>query len=513
MLALTAACTTVTPQCYPQSVIECPCPDGHLSHISCEDGKFTTCFCPDPDVTVADAGGDAQGDGGASDSGSSDSAATDVVDVADSGSDANGLTDASDVADADAADTAPDVPDVADVPDVIADVDAGKPDTGPDVQISDISDTAGDADVSKDAGADSSSDTSSDAGQDVWTPVVVPPNPCSVDADCKAVGGVCDPWNLVCVQCVIDTQCPTNQHCWDYQCKPYTPCTYISDCKTAVGPSGQAQAKCDHYIGECSACLVAADCPANNDCVRNECKPFKACVKSTQCAADEICDTTTKHCLQCLVDDDCGAGKACVAQKCVAAPLACTTDKDCKATGQVCDKVKGKCSDCLSDAQCPDSYFCSPTGQGGVGRCVVDECVPGWWRVAGSWKCKSAIGSWAPEDTCAPGGYWLPAPTVPALEWTEGKCMAGAGAVVGGGLYGKGMCTDSPPASWSACPYGLIPGVGPDGQPIFLNKTCEPGGVFCAGNNAAICDSEGLHALTATPCLIGQTCSNGVCAP
>ena len=372
---------------------------------------------------------------------------------------------------------------------------------GSDVTLSDVAEADdGDAVADESIAADANANDTTVADSDAGGPKGVPPNPCAIDTDCKSVGGVCDPLNLVCVECVVDTACPANNHCQGYKCVPFTPCTYISECAGVFLPAGQTAAWCDHFVGECAECRTSADCPASNECIAKQCVPYKPCTKSTQCPGIQICNTGAQECMDCAIDADC-TDAMCLNQQCVptVAPTTCASDTACKSLGLICDKTMGKCAQCVTDADCPAEYNCQVLKQYGVGRCVVDECVPGELQVAAT-----GVGT-----KCGPNGRWT------KIVAATGTCD---GATAEGPLGSK-CCEGYAPGSALAYAFGdgscsCIEATAAVGGSVIkcLPATCAPG-ASCDKNTANACDAEGLQLLGSIACGAKESCSAGICEP
>ncbi len=449
---------------------------------------------------------------GSNDSGVAGTTPADAIETA-SASDAT--EDAPDVASSDA-DTAPEVlTDIAvDALDAITDAgDAAQPsDTLADID----SDSAGGGDIGgggdvadvaaslQDIGADAmdAADASQDA--DSSADSVVGPTACVSDKECNASGKVCDPLTKVCVTCLTDAECAPSQHCVGLTCQSYTGCTNSLGCTTAKGPDGAAQPICDKSIGECSACVTAADCPASNDCLAKQCKPFTPCVNSTQCPTDQVCDKVGGRCVQCLGDNDCKANEKCEAGTCKPF-MPCTSDKQCTPLGLLCDQTAGMCAQCLVNTDCPDIYNCQKVGVGKTGVCVLDMCAQGQGAcsnnamvtctlVGDGYASPQACGA---ESTCvAPGGKPVCSPWVctPGTNCDGDKsvnCAADGLSIV--------TSTDCA-ASGGKCISGNCKSV-----------ICVPNLPYCDGLVAKLCDSTGLQPTIVKTCGASQFCAAGVC--
>ena len=82
-----------------------------------------------------------------------------------------------------------------------------------------------------------------------------------------------------------------------------------------------------------------------------------SCRDDSACrASGGVCDRVRGHCVECVGPDDCGgSGRSCSGNRCVAA-VACTTSRMCP--GQVCNSARGYCVDCNVDADCGDGTVC-----------------------------------------------------------------------------------------------------------------------------------------------------------
>jgi hypothetical protein len=82
------------------------------------------------------------------------------------------------------------------------------------------------------------------------------------------------------------------------------------------------------------------------------------CERNADCPGALLCDRTAKLCVECLKDLDCSADSACLAGTCRSS---CVSDKDCRATGQLCGDA-GVCVDCITNLHCEKGEVCSDTG-------------------------------------------------------------------------------------------------------------------------------------------------------
>ncbi len=394
--------------------------------------------------------------------------------------------------------------------DMVADEISGQSDTAPTtdaladaIDTTDASSDGASPDVIPDAGPDTVDDTL-DATSDVADDVPIGPTTCKSDKDCAAAGKVCDPLSLVCVACLSDAECAPSQHCVGLACQTYTACTNSLGCTNAKGPDGVGQPICDKTIGECSACLAAADCPASNDCLAKACVPYKTCQNSTECGATQVCDKVANRCVDCLGNADCQSNELCQAGTCTAF-VACASDKQCTPLGLLCDTAKGKCAQCLTNTDCPDIYNCQKVGVDGTGQCIVDVCAQGQGNCAGNAKVTCNVvgdGYGSPQDcgistTCVPAGG---KPVCSAWVCTPGTNCDGDKVVT---CSGDGLTvekTEDCAAGAGKCVAGAC-------KPIV----CAAGQSVCDGNTVKTCALDGLSVAVSLPCAATEYCDGGAC--
>jgi hypothetical protein len=329
---------------------------------------------------------------------------------------------------------------------------------------------------------------------------------CQSDKDCKDLGKVCDPLTKVCVACLTDAECAPNQHCVAYACQGYTPCVNSLACKGAKGPDGKEQPICDQTIGECSACLSAADCPASHDCTAKQCIVYTTCKNSTDCSKDEVCDKAANRCVQCLGDNDCTTNQLCENGKCNAY-IPCTSDKQCTDKGLLCNQSIGKCAQCLQNTDCPAIYNCQPAGVAQTGVCVIDICAPGQGACSNNAKvtCNSVGDGYGSPQSCpnqttcvAPGGK----PECKAWACAPGANCQGDKAVECSSDGFEVVKTTDCAASGQKCFAGACKA-----------QICSPGQAFCDGQVAKQCDAAGGSSSTVKTCGLSEFCDGGTCKP
>jgi hypothetical protein len=221
---------------------------------------------------------------------------------------------------------------------------------------------------------------------------------CNVTDHCEA--GVCDPNEHRCIQCTLDTDCDTgacydarcvqckvNEQCPDEvndQCHPE-----LHACVDCVDRSGCATGACDEALHVCVECLVDTDCPEGSNATCDElarkcvdCTQGRGCDEATNgtclegeqrcvdCLDDSgceagHCDVPEMVCVECTEDSHCG-DELCEGNTCVE----CRGDDNCPDRNAArCDQESHECAACTEDSQCAhlrDTPVCSS------GRCV--EC-------------------------------------------------------------------------------------------------------------------------------------------
>jgi hypothetical protein len=206
------------------------------------------------------------------------------------------------------------------------------------------------------------------------------------------------------------------------------------------------------------ACVVSADCPGGKDlCLQGKCVAQVPCQSDKQCAASgQVCEKTAGVCVQCLTGTDCQKGLNCKAHQCIPPPESCLSSKDCK-TGQVCDKDAKQCVECATMADCDKGFACQET------VCVPLACTPG------ASVCKDA----ATLSVCKPDGSGVAAKA----------CAQGQ------------VCLDN------AC----------------KTQSCTPGNKFCDGTKVMLCDGTCTAPTLVQDCLASSKeksiCDGGQCVP
>ncbi len=323
----------------------------------------------------------------------------------------------------------------------------------------------------------------------------VPPplsQPCDSDLDCDPFGLKCDPLHG-CLPCVFDWHCKTGERCTAEGCQVPAKCSSDAECSaTSKVPH------CDPVLGECVGCRFESDCPMDAHCIERSCSSYKACVNTRDCAEGTVCNRDAGECVECLGNGDCEAGKeVCVATHCV--PV-CTSDKDCIHRNQLCHHEKGYCADCVEQVDCPDVYYCDQD------LCKLDVCKVGTTTCMGGTSIGTcnAIGSGYDIAACPISTTCAEKDGIAACQpWL---CTPGTSDCDVAGNVLKLCAQDGLSiASEQDCAA--------DGQSCYLQqckpKVCEPGSLFCQGNEARECTANGTDSVLRSTCGQGQYCVEG----
>lgn len=149
--------------------------------------------------------------------------------------------------------------------------------------------------------------------------------------------------NPSCQECgSAGMDCSSGQYCGDGLCQP---CDQPDHCGASCMRCPDNARLC--YQGKCVQCTSDAMCPAGQSCTNGTCGPPKSCDTDKDClASGKVCDPNDKICvtppMSCKGDMECPAGQLCDAGFCRTKPMTCSFDSDCK-TGFYCDTGKGIC--------------------------------------------------------------------------------------------------------------------------------------------------------------------------
>ena len=207
--------------------------------------------------------------------------------------------------------------------------------------------------------------------------------------DCRCGGGgpcagdtpVCDDDRGQCVECVVDANCnghADGNQCVDFECRPCDPADHAgclaNQLCCAAGGSFRCEATQGGAAGQCEACRAA--CGTRSDvCTDRSCacgdgdacdpqggEPYcvggvcEECRANGDCAGDELCCAGTCEATGAGAGEQCEAcGAACVQEstnRCTSRDCRCGGGNPCRGNTPVCDDERGRCVQCLDNADC-----------------------------------------------------------------------------------------------------------------------------------------------------------------
>lgn len=201
--------------------------------------------------------------------------------------------------------------------------------------------------------------------------------------------------------------------------------------------------------------VPAVDVPAADVPVPTDARV--ACTSNRDCTATgQLCDTAAGVCVQCLTGAQCtGAGEVCLGHRCVAG-TACASSRTCM--GLVCETTRGVCVDCLADVDC--------TVMGQV--CRANTCVPAPRMCRSSRECSAS------DQVCDTA---------------------------------RGVCVDC--LTDVDCSAGQFCGA----ENLCRAQVCVPNATSCADvTRVRVCDARGASA-TDRPCGPSEVCAMNRCQP
>ncbi len=372
------------------------------------------------------------------------------------------------------------------------------------------------------------------------------PVTCYNDFECTGFDMICDPLDLVCVDCVYSWQCGgAGQICKDGSCLGVWPCAGDGDCPPDQGPL------CVLPQGYCAWCLDDEDCGESGWCDGLQCVLPDPCETGADCPAG-VCDPSTGTCVDCLVEADCpGVDDICTFEKTCKPFHLCSYDSDCWAWGMLCDHDNGVCEECVVSWSCPQAYWCEDN------HCVPDVCTAWETACVGDQVvlCEPDGSAWSLLQTCGlgficedGGCLWAcesdPGCIVPGLvlcsddqltiqtcinvntclKWDypapcqEGTwCVAPDGCVCKSSCDGKECGTDGCGGSCGVCPWPLVCSVGICSEECDSDPGCDATGetqCMDGGGGFVICGEVGpgcFQWVDLETCSAGETCQDGAC--
>ncbi len=204
---------------------------------------------------------------------------------------------------------------------------------------------------------------------------------CGGNEPCAGANPVCHDPRGVCVECTADAHCnghPDGSQCVDFQCQPCDPADHAAcgadQLCCATGETFQCEATQGGAAGQCEACGDACGtrsdvctergcaCGAGDACDPQGDEPFcvggvcEECRGNGDCAADELCCAGTCEATGPGANDQCQqCGVACAQEttdRCDERDCGCGAGGPCQGNMAVCDDERGRCVQCLDNADC-----------------------------------------------------------------------------------------------------------------------------------------------------------------
>lgn len=244
-------------------------------------------------------------------------------------------------------------------------------------------------------------------------------------------------------------------------------------------------------INEGGSCNDGLFCTLTDTCSAGN------CVGSGNRCPGQFCNETTDACVNCLVDANCADSEFCTVEVCSGGVC---TDGGERCPGQVCLEVTDECVDCLSSSDCNDGLFCNGTETCNL---ATHTCQPGTSPCSGGTPvCCEATDSCAVEccvNSQCDDGHLCSADVCDI----SGACVNFANsAACQDGVFCNGaeLCNEVPAGSGIfVCQAAQTP-------------ACTPGHVCCetTDNCGTNCCSD-ADCIDAFFCNGVETCVNGTC--
>lgn len=288
---------------------------------------------------------------------------------------------------------------------------------------------------------------------------ICPAVPCGGGLVCDVATGMCVPPRQTCESCSGDESCAPGLRCSNAGGSPVC----LAECPGGMCPAGYTcdGALCQPDGGACDACNGACAPPtpvclqAEGRCV--ECDAATPCADPEQvCSPNNTCEDQGGGC-ECVADNDCDV--------CLGAPIC----------------FRGRCVQCLEDAECPPRFACNENQQCVAAPCRGVACQAGAMCDPRRGLCVNENGDPActtPMDCALPDAMGCNVDTGQCY-YTGGRCdpPGGDGVCAPGSNCNVNMLI--PELSGCSCkidnPLGMPPG------PEIVS--CQPGGLCIHGES------------------------------
>jgi len=233
---------------------------------------------------------------------------------------------------------------------------------------------------------------------------------CCTDAQCTAIGRVCNTASCLCElpPCCTEAACQTEAK----RCNTGTCLCEEPACCTAASCAATNQL-CNPTSCQCEAttCCTEQQCTATaKTCNPTTCQcETPTCCTAAQCAAtSKTCNTTTCQCETpaCCTAALCAAsGKVCNATSCQCEAPPCCTAAECSANGERCNSTSCQCEPCCDEFQCAaQGKTCNLTTCQCAATCCTDAQCAQTGKVCNPTSCVCETRQCCTSAQCAPAG-------------------------------------------------------------------------------------------------------------
>jgi Cys-rich repeat protein len=312
---------------------------------------------------------------------------------------------------------------------------------------------------------------------------------CATEADCtNPAVAKCDTTNMVCVACVVDEHCEEGFVCLNGACE--AGCRTDTDrCPTGV---------CQPGVG-CVQCATDAQCGAGQICTNNLC--VQGCsAQNPNCPSGQVCNPALGRCVECTTNAQCPNSPLNVCDPTTGTCVQCASNTDCRnPASPVCDPSTRTCVTCLSNSDCPNNGTCNNN------RCV--QCLSDAQCSGTTPRCNTTTNTCVAclpgaTDNCPTGQYCRP-----DFRCEQG-CKTGADCPSGVCLPNRSCqaCTaDSQCAAGNICQNGTCVGACSATAPCGSGQTC------CNGRCESLQVDEANCGACGRSCTANQACCAGAC--